>query len=88
MDDPGFIKAFTQANRNGFYLKVLKEGTIQADQSIEFIGNDGYHFRVDEFSRLYALDRQNQDLLHKAINAPNLPDDWKKFFEDRLAQAT
>ena len=88
MNDAEIIKAFTQANRSGFYLKVLTEGIIQAGQSIEIIGHDGYNFRVDEFSSLYALDRQNKDLLNRAINAPSLSQEWKEYFEERLVKAT
>ena len=87
MNDPGFIKAFMQANRSGFYLMVLKEGVIAPGQEIEIIGSDGYNFSVEEFSRLYALDRYNQSLLRKAIKAPSITEDWKEFFEERL-QAT
>ena len=88
MNEPGIIKTFTQANRNGFYLKVLKEGVIQAGQSIVMIDKDGHNFKVDQFSRLYALDRHNLGLLKKAITAPNLPQDWKEYFEGRLFKAT
>jgi MOSC domain-containing protein YiiM len=84
MNDSGIIKAFMQANRSGFYLMVLKEGVISPGQGIELIGNDGYHFSIEEFSRLYALDRHNRSLLQKAINAPSLTDDWKEFFTGRL----
>ncbi len=84
MGDPGFIKAFLEANRSGFYLKVLKEGIIEADQPVAVTGGDGYGLKIAEVSRLYTLEKDNQTLLEKAVNAPNLTSKWKEFFQSRL----
>jgi MOSC domain-containing protein YiiM len=84
MGDPGIIKAFLQANRSGFYLKVLTEGIIEAGQPIVKTGSDGYGLNIEEVARLYALDKDDQQLLEKALKAPNLTTDWKDYFAKRL----
>ena len=88
MEDPSFIKAFLKANHSGFYLRVLKEGVIEALQDIEKIKGDGHGLTVAEVAKLYALDRENLALLEKAVAAPNLPDDWKTYYQKRLIQLT
>ena len=88
MGDPKFVKAFLTANYTGFYLKVLSEGYIEAGQTIEKTGGDGYGLTVEEVSYLYALDKSNRQLLEKAANAPNLPDDWKELYVERLHKLT
>ena len=84
MGDPGIIKAFLEANRSGFYLKVLTEGVIEAGQPIVKTGSDGHGLKIEEVGRLYALDKDNEQLLQKALNAPNLTADWKAYFAKRL----
>ncbi|MGI9542020.1 MAG: MOSC domain-containing protein [Cyclobacteriaceae bacterium] len=88
MEDPSFIKAFLKANYSGFYLRVLKEGVIEAGQNIEKVSEDGHQLTVAEVAGLYALDRDNLALLEKAVAAPNLPNDWKTHYKKRLTQLT
>ncbi len=86
MGDPRFVKSFLQANLNGFYLKVTTEGEFEAGQDITPIGNDDYGLTVQEVARLYSTERENRSLLQKAVGAPNLPSDWKEYFEKRLVK--
>ncbi|MEL6193586.1 MAG: MOSC domain-containing protein, partial [Bacteroidota bacterium] len=48
MGDPTFIKDFLKAHKTGFYFKVLKEGLVDAGDSIQKIGDDGYGLSVEE----------------------------------------
>src|SRR3954471_11262443 len=42
MDDPRFLKRFTEAGRPGAYLRVLREGDIGARDRIEVVGRPSH----------------------------------------------
>ena len=84
MGDPTFIKDFLKAHKTGFYFKVLKEGLVNAGDSIQKIGDDGYGLSIEEVAKLYAEEKTNTTLLQKAIDSPSLPQDWKDHFAQNL----
>lgn len=88
MQDPRFVKDFMDANKTGFYFKVLQEGTLTAGDPISLLHKDSYGLRVSEVSSLYSTHKENKQLLHKAAHAPALPADWADFFADRLHKLT
>jgi len=86
MNDPSFIRDFMQAERTGFYFKVLEEGVLEAGNAIERVSEDPYQLSIREVTRLYTVERENKALLEKAINTPSLPSDWVEFFQKKLQQ--
>ena len=84
--DPGFVKAFLESRKTGFYLKVLQEGTIKAGDSIKLTKGTPDAVTVDEVTRLYSTDKENIVLLKKAIATEALPEDWRSFFGERLTK--
>ena len=84
MGDPMFIKDFMQANRSGFYFRVLQEGVINPGDAIEKLSEDGHKLSISEVVSLYGIEKGNKDLMQKAIASPSLPEDWKAYFRDRL----
>ncbi|MEP1034829.1 MOSC domain-containing protein [Ekhidna sp.] len=87
MKDPGFVRDFMKAERNGFYFKVLQEGVIQAGDEIKKISQDGHHLTVQETIQLYTTRKFDTVLLKKAVDSPSLPEDWVEYFTVRLHQA-
>ena len=86
MKDSRFIKDFMDARKNGFYLRVLEEGIIEAGDTIQKTGDDGHGLTIDEVIQLYTIRKQDVDLLEKAVNSPSLPKDWTEYFEVRLVK--
>lgn len=84
MQMPAFVGFFLEARLNGFYFKVVEEGTIEAGQNIQLISSDGYNLTVDEVILAYHKEKKNKMLLTKAAQAPNLPEDWTSFFQQKL----
>jgi len=84
MKDPSIIKDFMQAERNGFYFKVLEEGSIASGDKIEKLSEDGHGLTIAEVIQLYTIKKQDEELLQKAVDSPSLPADWKDYFEVRL----
>lgn len=84
MKDPSFIKDFMNAQKNGFYFKVLEEGEIASGNVIDKLGDDGHQLTVLEVVQLYTTKKEDTVLLQKAVDSPSLPADWKDYFEVRL----
>jgi len=59
MGIPTFVKTFLQANRSGFYLRVLEEGTVGAEDDIELIKADPVGMSVAEINHLLYFDKSN-----------------------------
>jgi MOSC domain-containing protein YiiM len=78
------VKLFLRSGRSGFYLAVLQEGEVAAGDPIERMGRDGHGVTVADIANLYARDKDNQDLLRRAVEVPALPESWKEYFRDRL----
>jgi len=84
MNDPGFIKDFMKAEKNGFYFRVVTEGEIRAGLPIEKIDSDGHELTIAEVIQLYTTRKTDRQLLEKATSSPSLPGDWTDYFEVRL----
>lgn len=55
LGQPDFVKIFEEGGRNGFYLRVLTEGMIQAGDKIQRISDGGANkVSVAEFVQIYG----------------------------------
>ena len=78
------IKRFLASGRTGFYFAVLEEGDVAAGDRIELLERDRHAVRVSDITGLYVHDKDNTDLLHRAIQVEALPQSWKDYFHRRL----
>jgi len=80
------LKRFLASGRTGFYLSVQREGEVEAGDDIELIERDENNVTVADITRLYAHDRDDIDLMRRAIALEALPDSWRDYFRKRLAK--
>jgi len=78
------IKKFLVSERTGFYLAVLLEGEVGAGDQFELIERNEPSVRVSDVTRLYTRERQNTELLGRAIKVAALPEGWRGYFRERL----
>ncbi|HEX3249503.1 MAG TPA: MOSC domain-containing protein [Pyrinomonadaceae bacterium] len=78
------IKRFLVSERTGFYFSVLKEGEVGAGDQIELLEKNDSGVRVVDVTRLYSSDKENVDLLRRAIATEPLPENWKEYFRKRI----
>jgi MOSC domain-containing protein YiiM len=78
------IKRFLASERTGFYFSVLKEGEVGAGDQIELLEKNDSAVRVVDVTRLYSSDKENVDLLRRAIATEPLPENWKEYFRKRI----
>jgi len=78
------IKRFLVSERSGFYLSVLKEGEVGAGDQFELLQKNTSAVRVVDVTRLYSSDKENVDLLRRAIATQALPESWREYFLKRI----
>jgi MOSC domain-containing protein YiiM len=86
--DPGMVKRFLDSMRTGFYVAVLKEGTVEAGNEIEWLGADESAVTVADITRLYLSEEKDKDKLQRAIRVSALPESWRSYFSEVLGKET
>jgi MOSC domain-containing protein YiiM len=81
---PDMVKRFQQSARFGFYLAVLREGTISAGDPIHVRSAGELGVSVADIARLRTADDGDEDLLRRASELAALPESWRERFRKRL----
>lgn len=85
MGDEGFVARFNEAQRVGFYLRVLEEGHVAAGDPITRVARGEGGMSVRETYRLRYGQLNDRGGLARAIRLPALTPSWRDAFEKRLA---
>lgn len=88
MGDPRFVPRFREANRTGFYLRVLVEGPVEAGDRIEVVERAEGSVSIAEFHRIFVEGRDDRQALARLAAAPSLEPDWVEWCERRLRETT
>ena len=81
------VKRFLASRRTGFYLAVVREGTVGAGDKISIVSRDPQAVRVSEITRLYVskiYDDSDTASVERVLKVAALPDSWKDHLRDRL----
>lgn len=78
------VKRFLRSKRTGFYFSVLEEGKVGAGDAIEFISRDENKVTVADITRLYVSERNNLEMLHRAVHVEALPEGWRGYFRHQI----
>jgi len=85
MGIPGFAKTFLQANRSGFYLRVLEEGEVAAGDAIALLQADAAGISIAAIHHLLHVDKSNRAAAQRALTIEALSPDWRRAIEALLA---
>lgn len=85
MSDPRFIPRFREANRVGFYVRVLEEGEVEVGDAAEVIERAEDSVTIAQFHRVIVEGRSDLDALHRLAAAPTLEPGWTEWCERRIA---
>lgn len=80
MNDPRFLKRFARAGKPGVYLRIMREGTIAAGDTITVRQRPRHEVTSALVSRALLGERQ---LLTEALKAPELPADLRDWMRER-----
>lgn len=86
MRDPKIVKKFMQAQRTGFYLRVLEEGEIGAGDVIELVDTDPLAMTVQQVNHLLYFDKRNIEGIRKAAQIEALSPGWRGSFLEMLGE--
>ena len=88
MGTPAAVKIFLNSCKTGFYLRVLREGSIQSGDTIRRLFSNESAPSVHETHRLYYFDTQDVSGLKRALQTSALSQVWKDEFEARLKKVS
>ena len=83
---PNFAKTFLQANRPGFYARVLEEGSLGAGDVIQQIAKDPVGMTVAEVNAALYLGPAERATVERALQIEALSPGWRRSFEKLLAR--
>src|SRR5262245_29810966 len=78
------IKRFLDSRRTGFYFRVLKEGSLQAGDSITILHSDAHQVSVREMMDLLLLKHPKPSLIERALSVEPLSKSWREHFQKLL----
>ncbi len=79
-----FVKRFLKSGRTGFYFSVTQEGEVAAGDGIERIARGEEELTVTDIVNLYTVDKNNQELLVRAVRSTTLSAGWRDHFRKQL----
>ena len=77
-------KRFYESRRFGFYLRVLREGTLQAGEAVTVVGRDPLAVSVADVVRLFTGASHDQVLLERVLQLSALPARWRDSLRERV----
>ncbi len=83
LGDSQAARYMTTSGFTGFYLAIVREGTLQAGDELEWIEGPEDGITVHEIVRLYVEKTKDPALIQKALDTPALPEDWKTWLKER-----
>ncbi len=87
MGDTRFQARFREANRMGFYVRVLDEGEIGVGDHAEVIERAEESVTIAEFHTVIVAGRADLDALRRLAAAPTLESSWTDWCERRIRDA-
>jgi MOSC domain-containing protein YiiM len=76
MQEPGFVRRFKQAGRNGAYLAIVQEGEVGAGDSVDVIHRPSHPISIGMISFLNYADREVGRLLMELISEEPSAEEW------------
>jgi MOSC domain-containing protein YiiM len=84
MNDPAFIRRFTEALRPGAYLRIIGEGDVGAGDEIRAVERPDGGLTVRDVFRIYTRDRGE---VEKIAAHPRMSEAWRRWACDFLEKS-
>ena len=79
-------KLFLGSGRLGFYLRVIREGAIEARQPIRRLATDAEAPTIADLALLESTGRENVALLERAVRTQALTESWRHRYREQLTR--
>ena len=83
-----FQKRFAETCRTGFYLRVLEEGGVGAEDAIEPAGYGSVRMSVRDMMHLLYFEPDNIDGARKALEIAAMSSGWREYFVERVVKGS
>jgi MOSC domain-containing protein YiiM len=83
MEDPAFPKRFTHGQRPGAYLRIIKEGSLAAEDALDVLEPPRHDVTVGDVFRIFSRDRGEAERL---LSVPELSQDWKDWASEQIGR--
>lgn len=88
LGEPDMPNLLVAHHRPGFYMRVIREGRIEAGEPIELTRRGRHELSIADVDALLYLPNRDVDRLRQAVDLPELSPGWQQSFRDMLdAQA-
>lgn len=84
---PDFPARFQKTGRMGFYCRVLEEGEVGADDSIELVERDDGSATIADFIQVYLYESHEPASLKRILTSRELGEAWRVYLEKMLKKA-
>jgi MOSC domain-containing protein YiiM len=81
---PEMVKRFLNSRRSGFYFAVAEEGELKVGDSIELVAREANSLTVADINNLYAFEKNDREMVQRAVQLKALPDTWRSYFREQL----
>ncbi|MBI4780848.1 MAG: MOSC domain-containing protein [Oscillatoriophycideae cyanobacterium NC_groundwater_1537_Pr4_S-0.65um_50_18] len=78
------VKRFLASRRTGFYFRVLQEGEVVAGDTLALVSRDENNITVADITQLYTREKNDPELLQRAIQLEALPESWRDYFQEQV----
>ncbi|MDH5369603.1 MAG: MOSC domain-containing protein [Gammaproteobacteria bacterium] len=82
-----FAPMFLASRKVGFYMRVLTEGTVAQDDTIELLERDEASPTMEEFVRITHYEYWDTEGLKSLLQARDLMPDWREVIEAKLVRS-
>lgn len=82
-----FAPMFLASRKVGYYMRVLTEGTVTQDDSIELLERDEASPTMEEFVRITHYEYWDTEGLQYLLQARDLMSDWREVIEAKLVRS-
>lgn len=82
--DPLMVKRFFRSGRLGFYLKVAREGEVEARCAIQRLARPSTSISIAAIGALHGDQAADPEQLKKVSELPDLAQGWKQHFRERI----
>jgi MOSC domain-containing protein YiiM len=80
---PDMVKRFLSSRRTGFYFAVAQEGELDGGDPIELVAREAKSLTVADITRLYVFERNDREMLQRAVQLEALPESWRSYFREQ-----
>ena len=83
MNDPSFVRRFTESLRPGAYLRIVTEGDVGAGDAIDLVSKPDHDLTVRDVFRIYTRDRGE---CGRILEVPQMSAAWQRWARETLGK--